>query len=112
MFGKASSTPKNSSVMTRKETALWLGRSLSTNDLTLRTITELLSIVTFQQRMIQALYEKVEGKEPLPDHPDPFPEMEKGASDIAIKKLASTLEELNPVLKVVDEALEKLQKEI
>ena len=112
MFSKGSPTPKKSDVMSRNETALWLGRSLSTNDLTLRTIIELLSIISFQQRMIQALYEKVEGKEPLPDHPDPYPEMEKGATDIAIKKLAATLDELTPVLKVVDEALEKLQKEI
>jgi len=45
-------------VMNRQETAIWLGRSLSTNEVTLRVVLELLDVVAFQQAIIKQLYEQ------------------------------------------------------
>src|SRR5258708_28826754 len=45
-------------VMSRQETAIWLGRTLSTNEVTLRIVLELLDVAAFQQAIIKQLYEQ------------------------------------------------------
>ena len=39
-------------VMSRQETAIWLGRAMSTSEVTLRVVLELLDVVAFQQAVI------------------------------------------------------------
>src|SRR5215470_9634041 len=45
-------------VMSRQETAIWLGRAMSTSEVTLRVVLELLDVVAFQQAVIKQLYEQ------------------------------------------------------
>ncbi len=43
--GSKKEIPKD--VMSRQETVLWLGRAMSTNEVTLRVVLELLDVVAF-----------------------------------------------------------------
>ena len=45
-------------VMSRQETAIWLGRAMSTSEVTLRVVLELLDVVAFQQAVIEQFYEQ------------------------------------------------------
>ncbi len=99
----------SSSFMPRQESALWLGRALSTNELTLRVTLELLDMITFQQRLIQELYERVR---PASGDGQPgglLAELEQGSTDKILAKLDGIRQELDPALKAVDEACRKLE---
>jgi hypothetical protein len=101
-------------VMNRQETAIWLGRSLSTNEVTLRVVLELLDVVAFQQAIIKQLYEQ---GHTIAAHDDgqasePSLNIEPGTSQKIIEKLTQLREELDPVLKTVEDACQRLEKMI
>ncbi len=97
-------------LMSRKETAVWLGRAMSTNEVNLRVTLQLLDVIEFQQRVIQALYEKVA---PTPGNGQPptgaLLEVDQGATKGLLDKLTEWRTELDPVLKIVDDACRKLE---
>jgi hypothetical protein len=99
-----------SNVMGRQEAAVWLGRAMSTNEVNLRVTMQLLDVIDFQQRLIQALYEKIA---PIPGNGQPpasvFLEVDQGATKGILDKLTEWRSELDPVLKVVDDACRKLE---
>jgi hypothetical protein len=101
-------------VMNRQETAIWLGRSLSTNEVTLRVVLELLDVVAFQQAVIKQLYEQ--GHTIAAHHDgqasEPSLNIEPGTSQKIIEKLTQLREELDPVLKTVEDACQRLEKMI
>jgi len=118
MFGKGSGAKKPRELfMNRKETSLWLGRAMSTSEVTLRSLLQLLSIIAFQQKAIQALYDQLQSGTanflaPSPISQGALTELTDGASQNILKKLAELEEQLKPVLEVVDQACAQLEKEI
>ena len=101
--------PANS-FMTRKEAALWLGRAMSTTEVNLRVTLQLMEIIDFQQRVIEALTAKV-----APTQGDGHQlsgallEVDQGATKGILDKLHERRAELEPVLKVVDDACHTLE---
>ena len=99
-----------SNVMSRQETALWLGRAMSTTEVNLRVTLQLMDVIDFQQRVIQALTEKV-----TPAQGDGqglsgvLLEVDHGATKGILDKLVERRSELEPILKAVDEACHKLE---
>ena len=99
-------------VMSRQESALWLGRAMSTNEITLRVVLELLDVVAFQQAVIKDLYEPgttagVNGQPSQP--PESGLKIEPGISEKILEKLTQLREELNPVLKTVEDACQQFE---
>jgi hypothetical protein len=118
MFGKGSGAKKPHELfMNRKETSLWLGRAMSTSEVTLRSVLQLLSVIAFQQKAIQALYDQLQSgtAEFLTSPPalrEALAPLNNGASQDILKKLAELEEQLKPVLEIVDQACAQLEKEI
>ncbi len=101
-------------VMSRRETALWLGRAMSTNEVTLRVVLELLDVVAFQQALIKEFYEQ---GHTVPVHDngqgsEPSLNIEPGTSQKIVEKLTQLREELDPVLKTVEDACQRFEKMI
>lgn len=101
-------------VMSRQETAIWLGRAMSTSEVTLRVVLELLDVVAFQQAVIKQFYEQGSA---APAHDNgqakaPSLEIEPGTSQKIVEKLTQLREELNPVLKTVEDACQRFEKMI
>lgn len=106
--------------MSRRETAVWLGRALSTNEVTLRVVLDLLDVVAFQQAAIKQLTEqnrlrfagedgKVEqGEKVLEGQPD----LETEIAQKVVEKLTRWREELTPVLHAVEDACQQCEKMI
>lgn len=116
MFGKRAKKP-NELFMNRKETSLWLGRAMSTSEVTLRSILQLLSVISFQQKVIQAMYDQLQSGNakiswPSPAAQGPLTELSNGGSQDILKSLAELEEKLKPVLQMVDQACAQLEKEI
>ena len=104
--------PQN--VMSRQETAIWLGRALSTNEVTLRVALELLDVVAFQQAIIKQLYEQghTVAAHDNGQPSEPSLSIEPGISQKIVEKLTQLREELDPVLKTVEDACQRLEKMI
>jgi hypothetical protein len=101
-------------VMSRQETAIWLGRALSTNEVTLRVVLELLDVVAFQQAIIKQLYEQghTVAAHDNGQASEPSLNIEPGTSQKIVEKLTQLREELDPVLKTVEDACQRLEKMI
>lgn len=101
-----------SEVMSRKETAVWLGRALSTNEITLRVVLELLDVIAVQQAAIKQLSEQAETL-PANANGHVSPETLDGEPDISqkiVEKLTRWREELDPVLQAVEDACQQFEK--
>jgi hypothetical protein len=101
-------------VMSRQETTIWLGRAMSTNEVTLRVVLELLDVVAFQQAIIRQFYEHGQTV-PAPDNgqaSEPSLNIEPGTSQKIVEKLTQLREELDPVLKTVEDACQQFEKMI
>ena len=99
-------------VMSRQETAIWLGRAMSTSEVTLRVVLELLDVVAFQQAIIKELFEHGHA---VPAHDngqalEPSLNIEPGTSQKIVEKLTQLREELDPVLKTVEDACQGFEK--
>ena len=97
-------------VMGRQEAAVWLRSALSTNEVNLHVTLQLMDVIDFQQRVIQALAEKIA---PQPGDGQQLTgallEIEQGATKGILDKLVELRGELKPVLKGVDDACHKLE---
>jgi thiamine kinase-like enzyme len=98
-------------VMSRQETAVWLGRALSTNEVTLRVVLELLDVVAFQQAVIKQFYEQDHVVSVNHNDQASEPEMSEVSQKI-VEKLTQLREELDPVLKTVEDACQQFEKMI
>ncbi|HET8846244.1 MAG TPA: hypothetical protein VFN35_32580 [Ktedonobacteraceae bacterium] len=112
--------------MSRRETAVWLGRALSTNEVTLRVVLDLLDVVAFQQAAIKQLteqnrlrsagedgkVEKVERGERGEKVMEGQPDLETEIAQKVVEKLTRWREELTPVLHAVEDACQQCEKMI
>jgi hypothetical protein len=96
-------------VMSRRETAIWLGRAMSTNEVTLRVVLELLDVVAFQQAIIKEFYEQSHGTQDNGQTSEPSLEIEPGTSQKILEKLTQLREQLDPVLKTVEDACQQFE---
>lgn len=101
-------------VMNCQETALWLGRAMSTNEVTLRVVLELLDVVAFQQAVIKEFYEQGCA---VPVHDNGQAKVlsltiDPDISHKLIEKLTKLRDELDPVLKTVEDACQQFEKVI
>jgi len=99
-------------VMSRQETAIWLGRAMSTGEVTLRVVLELLDVVAFQQAIIKQLYEQGQAAHFDGQTAEPSLNIEPGTSQKIVEKLTQLREELGPVLKAVEEACQRFENMI
>lgn len=97
-------------VMSRRETAIWLGRAMSTNEVTLRVVLELLDVVAFQQAFIKQFYEQSHGTQDNSQTSEPSLEIEPGTSQKIVEKLTQLREQLDPVLKTVEDACQQFER--
>jgi len=102
---QANAQPKDS--ISRQEAVIWLGRAMSTNEVTLRVVLELLDVVAFQQALLknltdQARADDVNGAEP------PL-EIEPGTAEKILEKLTQLREQVTPTLKVVEDACRQFE---
>jgi len=99
-------------VMSRQETAIWLGRAMSTSEVTLRVVLELLDVVAFQQAIIKQFYEQGQAVHFDGQEDEPSSIIESGTSQKIVEKLTQLREELDPVLKTVEDACQRFENMI
>ena len=87
----------------RHEAAVWLGRAMSTHEVSIRVIMQLLDAVTIQQNVIQALYEASQGVA-TEASADAFEQMEVGLSRDLLLRIEEVRHELKPILEMVDQS--------
>ena len=94
--------------MSRQEAALWLGRAMSTNEVNLRVTLQLMEVIDFQQRVIEALTARV-----VPSDGQQLSgvlgEVKHGATTGILDKIHEWRGQLEPVLKAVDDACHTLE---
>jgi hypothetical protein len=110
MFSKGPKKP-NEAFMNRREISLWLGRSLSTSEVTLRVVQQLVGIIEYQQQVIQALSAGLPTESSETLLRGVGPDGDGSPMDI-MKKLADIEAQLTPVLQAVDQACTQLEKEL
>jgi hypothetical protein len=98
--------------MNRKETSLWLGRAMSTGEVSIQTLLKLAGILAFQQKVLQALVDQQPPTRPGVGESDALAEMRKGATEEILKSLSEIDEQLKPIAKAVDQACAQLEKDI
>jgi hypothetical protein len=99
-------------IMSRRETALWLGRAMSTSEVTLRVVLELLDVVAFQQAIIKQFYEQGQAVHLDGQANELSLDIEPGTSQKIVEKLTQLREELEPVLKTVEDACQRFENMI
>jgi hypothetical protein len=105
------SSKKSSPGMDRQSTALWLGRALSSDQVTMQALLQLVHIVGVQQQAIQALALRQAGQAPEPEQQEAL-DLVRAAENALLSRLAELEAELQPVLKAVEQACAELEKEI
>src|SRR5438309_148030 len=96
-----SNPPTNNGPMSRREAAVWLGRALSTDEVTLKLVLELLDVVAFQQGVIQALANNSTTSQTNGHIPEVLKELEGGATGRILKNLNDLRDQVKPVLQAV-----------
>jgi hypothetical protein len=104
--------PSGNIPMDRREAAVWLGRALSTDELTLKLVLQLLDVVAFQQGVIQELAKNAPVSPTNGNIPDVLKELEGGASGRILRDLNSLRDQIKPVLKAVEDSCTQLEKMI
>lgn len=93
----------------RHEAAVWLGRAMSTHEVSIRVIMQLLDAVTIQQNVIQALYEASQGAVSTETSSDALAQMEVGLSHDLLMRVEEVRNELKPILEMVDQSCRTLK---
>jgi hypothetical protein len=96
--------------MERHEAVVWLGRSMSTHEVSMRVILQLLDAITIQQNVIQALYERSAGIEGAQATTEALGQMDLGLTRDLLKRLGEVRDEIKPILSMVDESCRTLEK--
>jgi hypothetical protein len=100
---------KKSETMGRKETAVWLGRALSTNEVTMRLLLQMADVIAVQGQVIQALYERTHSKPLRASSEEVLEKMDADLSAVLQEKLAGIHDQLAPILEQVDESCKALE---
>jgi hypothetical protein len=96
-------------VMVRQESALWLGRALSSSEVGIRFLLQLVDVIRLQQQVIQALYEQQTGHPISPWTEEALKEMEQGLSKKIQQEMNEIDEQLQPILGSLDESCQTLE---
>ena len=96
----------------RQETAVWLGRAMSTSEVALRVVTQMLDLIEIQQRTLQAMQEVITQSEGISIPEGLGQALKEGTSPETLKQLEEIRQELKPVLKAIDDACTKLERMI
>lgn len=99
-------------IFSRQETAVWLGRAMSTSEVALRVMTQLLDLIHLQHLTLQAVHEIITQNEGISIPEELEQVLREGTSTKTFKQLEEIRQELKPVLKTVDDACKKLEKMI
>jgi len=99
-------------VISRQETATWLGRAMSTSEVALRIVTQLLDFMDLQQRTLQAMQEVIAQNEGISIPEELEQVLKDGTSPEVLKQLEEVRQELKPVLKAIDDACTQLERMI
>jgi hypothetical protein len=95
--------------MERHEAVIWLGRSMSTHEVSIRMVLQLLDAITLQQRVIQALYEHAQGIAQSEASADALEQMDLGLTSDLSKRLEEVRREFGPILDMVDQSCKTLE---
>lgn len=95
--------------MERHEAVIWLGRSMSTHEVSIRMVLQLLDAITIQQRVIQALYEQTQGMAQSASSADALEQMDLGLTSDLSKRLEEVRREFGPILDMVDQSCKTLE---
>ncbi len=98
--------------MGRRETSIWLGRALSSDQVVLQSVLQLVHIIEAQQQVILALVRQQSGQLLEPDQTEALQQMDGQGGEDVLKRLSMLEAELEPVLKAVEQACATLEKEI
>ena len=94
--------------ISRQEAVIWLGRAMSTNEITLRVMLELLDVVAFQQAQLKNLTEHdTAGSE---NNAAPPLQIEPGTAEKILEKLTQLREQVTPTLKIVEDACRQFEE--
>ncbi len=105
--------PKNQvpvDVMSRQDTAIWLGRAMSTNEVSLRVVLELLDVVAVQQAAIMEFHKQSIAAHNNSQASTPMLSSQQADSERILEKLTQLRELVMPVLKVVEDACQQFEK--
>jgi hypothetical protein len=95
--------------MERQDAVVWLGRSMSTHEVSIRVILQLLDAITIQQSVIQALYERSEGIVGGGESAEAFEQMDVGLTEDLRMRLEEVRNEIDPILQMVDQSCKTLE---
>jgi hypothetical protein len=98
--------------MGRRELAVWLGRSMSTHEVTLRMLRQMLDVIALQQRIIEAQYQAASGMGPEGETGEVLARMEDGLTADLLGQLAQLREQVSPILDMVDQSCLSLEQMI
>jgi hypothetical protein len=107
MFKKSRGNDRET--MARQEVAVWMGRALSSSEVALRFLLQLVDVITLQQQVIQALYERQSAQTQSAEASEALREMEQGLSKDLQDRLGEIREQLHPILKSLDESCQTLE---
>lgn len=99
--------------ISRQEAVIWLGRAMSTNEITLRVMLELLDVVAFQQALLKSMADRTApGDAPsgLENGAEPKLEIEPGTAEKILERLTQLREQVTPTLKVVEDACRQFEE--
>jgi hypothetical protein len=96
----------------RQEIAIWLGRAMSTSEVTLRVVTQMLDLIHLQHLTLQSVHEIITQNEGISIPEELEKVLKEGTSPETFKRLDEMRQELKPVLKMIDDACKKLEKMI
>jgi hypothetical protein len=96
--------------MGRQEAAVWLGRSMSTHEVTIRVLLQLLDVVDLQQQVIQALYAHLPHKSDGAPPDEVFKQMDRGLTADLLKRISELRQQVSPILEIVDDSCKTLEK--
>lgn len=105
LIKKSQPTSTGNEFMGTQQAAVWLGRSLSTHDVMIRVVEQLMDVVAVQQHMIIGLQQQI--------GPLEIEGEDMGAQSLKILEGLDELRgKLAPVLKMVDDSCAVLEKMI
>ena len=111
-MGRKRKVDPNKKMMDQKEIAIWLGRAMSTSEITLRVVNQLLDVMMLQQHMIRVVANRLTYPEAESQLEEIQEELEGGSPSKIIEQLTSIQNDVKPVLRAVDDSCQKLKEMI
>ncbi len=96
----------------QQEFAVWLGRAMSTNEVTLRVVVQMLDMISLQQKTVQALVDHLAENGDSSQFEEIRNEFGQVGSAEILEQLEDVRKELEPVLDVVKKSCQQLKRKI